>query len=83
MNRITLFGTDGCHLCEEAYVLVAKRVARPPGIFELATMDIAESDALTARYGTRIPVLRDLSAGREIEWPFDEEALDRFLKAPR
>jgi len=41
--------------------------------------DIAEDEAWTDRYGTRIPVLRRLADGRELGWPFDLAALHRFI----
>jgi len=39
-------------------------------------------DALEARYGIRVPVLRDDASGRELDWPFDAEALGRFTGGP-
>ncbi|MAT93936.1 MAG: thioredoxin family protein [Halioglobus sp.] len=43
-------------------------------------VDISESDVLFERYGTRIPVLRHPD-GREMDWPFEQLALARFLRA--
>jgi hypothetical protein len=43
-------------------------------------VDISESDALFEQYGMIIPVLRD-EHGRELNWPFDEDALRAFLDA--
>jgi hypothetical protein len=34
---------------------------------------------LEARYGERVPVLRDEASGRELGWPFDAAALRAFL----
>jgi len=34
---------------------------------------------LEARYGERVPVLRDEDSGEEIGWPFDAAAVTRFL----
>ena len=39
-------------------------------------------DALEARYGLRVPVLRNTVGGAELEWPFDVEKLRAFLFAP-
>ncbi len=75
---LLLFHTTGCHLCELADALVAP-IARAAGL-SLVRVDIADSDALLERYGTRIPVLR--GAGErdaEIGWPFDAEAVRRLL----
>ena len=69
---LTLYGTSACHLCELAAALLM--AAEAP--FE--EVDISESDALFERYGLTIPVVRR-EDGRELNWPFDEEALARFL----
>ena len=37
----------------------------------VAVVDIADDEALLARYGTRIPVLA--CRGREIGWPFNAD----------
>lgn len=62
---LTLFHTDGCHLCEQAWGLVEQA--------GLATTtcqsDIMDDEQWLAAYRVRIPVLRD-EAGRELGWPF-------------
>ena len=69
----TLYGTSACHLCEVAEALLAQLLAelaedvRP----SIELIDIADSDALIERYGTRIPVLRRERDGVELVWPFD------------
>lgn len=70
---LSLYGTAGCHLCEEAEIVLAALGLGPEGV------DIAGDDVLLAQYGTRIPVLRD-GAGRELGWPFDATAVRRFLE---
>lgn len=65
---LLLYHTAGCHLCELAETLVAPVAAardRP-----LRRVEIAGEETLEARYGVRIPVLRDPQADREIGWPF-------------
>ena len=69
---LILYGTTACHLCElAAALLLAAGVS-----FE--EVDISQSDELFERYGLTIPVLRR-DDGQELNWPFDEEALARFL----
>lgn len=64
---LTLYGTTGCHLCDQAEALL-QQAARARAI-EWRYVDIALDDALVAQYGPRIPVL--LSAGgQELGWPF-------------
>lgn len=67
MTPLTLYGTPGCHLCDEAEALLC----RAAGARALAWryVDIALEPALVARYGTRIPVLCHPD-GRELTWPF-------------
>ena len=35
--------------------------------------------ALEAAYGARVPVLRREDTGAELDWPFDADAVRRFL----
>jgi glutaredoxin-related protein len=70
---VILYGTDFCHLCDEA-----EAVVREVGI-AADFIDIAENDALLEKYGTRIPVLQRVDTGEELGWPFDATAITRFL----
>lgn len=70
---LVLFQRDDCHLCDLALEVLA--AARAP---EFESVFIDGDAVLEARYGERVPVLRD-SAGRELGWPFDVAALERFL----
>ena len=74
--RLLLYQRDDCKLCDEAVALLAR--ARVPD-FESVWID---GDAeLEARYGERVPVLRDEASGRELEWPFDAADLRVFFSA--
>ena len=79
MKALKLYGTGGCHLCEEAEQLLQQCLARMPRQFELVTVDIVEDDALLEQYGVRIPVLIHSENNRELDWPFDMRGLDAFL----
>ncbi len=68
-----LYGTEFCHLCEQAEELL-----QAIGV-SAEHIDIADDDALTESYGTRIPVLRR-DDGAELGWPFDAAALERFIR---
>ena len=73
--RLLLYQRDDCKLCDEAVALLAR--ARVPD-FESVWID---GDAgLEARYGERVPVLRDDASGRELGWPFDAAALGEFMR---
>jgi glutaredoxin len=72
---LTLYQRDDCKLCDEAVALLA--AVRAP---EFESVWIDEDAQLEARYGERVPVLRDDPRGCELDWPFDAEALRVFLK---
>jgi len=69
---LTLYGTGACHLCEIAAELLDALGA------DYTEVDISDSEALFARYGLTIPVLRRAD-GAELNWPFDADAVQRFL----
>ncbi len=73
MNGWVLFQRDDCHLCDQALAVLAQ--ARAPA-FESVFID--DDDALEARYGVRVPVLRD-AGGRELDWPFDATRLAEWM----
>jgi hypothetical protein len=72
--RLILFQRDQCKLCDEALALLA--AARVP---EFESVWIDDDAALEARYGERVPVLRDADADRELDWPFGTSGLRAFL----
>jgi hypothetical protein len=72
--RLTLYQRDDCHLCDLALAVLAQ--ARTP---EFSSVFIDDDGELEARYGARVPVLRDEDSARELDWPFDAAAVTRFL----
>ncbi|HEX6612716.1 MAG TPA: glutaredoxin family protein [Rhodanobacteraceae bacterium] len=71
---LILYQRDDCTLCDEAIALLA-RVRAP----EFESVWIDDDAELEARYGERVPVLRDDTGGRELDWPFDAGKLRAFL----
>ncbi|MDE2406564.1 MAG: glutaredoxin family protein [Xanthomonadaceae bacterium] len=71
---LILYQRDHCHLCDQALAVLA--AVRAPA-FESVFID--DDDALDARYGLRVPVLRDDATGSELDWPFAEARLREFL----
>jgi glutaredoxin len=70
--RLVLYGRPGCHLCDEARV-VLERIGEP-----FAELDITADDALHAAYLERIPVVA--LDGRELfDFYVDEPALRALL----
>lgn len=75
---LTLYHTDGCHLCELAEALLAPAADRAGLAWQ--KQDIAADDQLIERYGIRIPVIRNEVDGAEIGWPFDADGLQEWLE---
>lgn len=73
MADFVLYGTEACHLCEDAEQLLVQ--------FGLSfeKQDIIEDPQLQQRYGLRIPVLLHAASKCELNWPFDEDGLRRFV----
>jgi glutaredoxin len=76
MKVVTLYGRPGCHLCDEARLVLQRiRATRP---FRLEEIDIEADDTLLKRYLERIPVIA--LEGEELFDHFvEEEALRRKL----
>ena len=72
-----LLGTLGCHLCELAEDVVMPLVYEDGLLVEL--VDIADSEEMVEAYSLRIPVLRRVDIGAELDWPFDTEQVVHFL----
>lgn len=75
MKNVILYGTCGCHLCEEALQVITNAIYGYS--VSVTQVDIADDDRLLERYGLLIPVLSD--HGRELHWPFDTRAVESFL----
>ncbi|HJH21552.1 glutaredoxin family protein [Pseudomonas lactis] len=72
-----LFGTLGCHLCDIAEAEVMPLVEH--GLL-VELVDITDPQDLTDVYGLRIPVLRRMDTGAELDWPFDTDQVVAFLR---
>ncbi|MEP6482810.1 MAG: glutaredoxin family protein [Rudaea sp.] len=73
---LTLYQRDNCHLCDLALDVLAR--ARAP---EFSSIFIDHDNEMEARYGERVPVLREELSRTELNWPFDAEAVADFLYA--
>jgi glutaredoxin-like protein DUF836 len=74
--HLILYQRDDCHLCDLALDVLAQ--ARVPDFDSVFIDDDAD---LEARYGERVPVLCDPESARELIWPFDAQAVARWLAA--
>lgn len=73
-HALILYGTEGCHLCDEAQTLL-DRIG-----LTWHDVDIADDDELLERYGTSIPVLARSDSSDELNWPFQREDVLTFLR---
>lgn len=72
---LVLYQRDDCCLCDQALAVLAG--ARVP---EFDSVFIDVDPALEAAYGIRVPVLRDMDDGRELDWPFDVARVVGWLR---
>lgn len=77
MMKLYFYTTLGCHLCEEALLLL--RNAGLTHQFELVSVEISDDEKLMELYGIRIPVILNKDNEQELCWPFDRERLERFF----
>jgi len=73
---VTLFHTDGCHLCEEVDAILRRLAGRFD--FVLERVDIADDEAAYDRYRTAIPVVW-IDGVEAARCPMDEATLARLL----
>jgi hypothetical protein len=78
VEKLILYGTRGCHLCEQAEALCL--ACLNPEFFEIQLFDISVSDELIDSYGVRIPVLKRVRNEAELGWPFDASTVMEFLE---
>jgi glutaredoxin len=76
MREVTLYGRPGCHLCDEARVLLERLREELP--FALVERDIEADDALLRAYLERIPVVA-LDGEELFDFFVDEGELRRRL----
>ena len=72
MRTVTLYGRDGCHLCDDALAILERIRAEEP--FKLEVVDIEQDAAVHARYLERIPVIA-LDGDELFDYFVDERAL--------
>lgn len=91
MTELLLYGTCGCHLCEQAARVLQPVLAHineqlvNAGMGEAAVVlqvvEITDDFELMQRYSLRIPVIRLAASEEELGWPFDETQAREFLFA--
>ena len=74
--HLLLYGTEHCHLCEQAARIISESV--DANAVTVDEIDIVHDEALLQRYATRIPVLKRVGGMDELTWPFDHEDVMRL-----
>ncbi|MEO6019686.1 MAG: glutaredoxin family protein [Knoellia sp.] len=78
--RVTLIGKPGCHLCDDARVIIAEVTAEVGESF--VEVSVLEQPDLLERYAEEIPVT--LVDGRQHDfWRVDRDRLRAALSQPR
>ncbi|OZG71232.1 thiol-disulfide isomerase [Hahella sp. CCB-MM4] len=81
---LVLYGTLGCHLCDDAQAIIRDVLEANPAIADIVNLnyaDISDSDRMMALYAERIPVLGHEQSDKELNWPFDHQAFVEFLNS--
>ena len=77
--ELEFYTTEGCHLCEEAEVLLQQLLARYPNQLQVEVIDIVESEELIQQYGERIPILKIAGDNSDLGWPFDFTSMETYI----
>ena len=72
MIRVTLYGRDGCHLCDEMRAVV-ERMARDLS-FAVEEVDVDSDPSLVQAYGHDVPVLC-INGRKAFKYRVDDRAL--------
>ncbi len=78
MQKIILYSTVGCHLCELAKEQLEPLIDQYSLVIE--EVDIATDEALLNAYGVNIPVLYIERLQHTVYWPFATDAIDECLR---
>ena len=84
-NKYNLYGSDGCHLCEQALAICLTVLSSE----QLNLIDIIEQESvahetqtLVELYGVHIPVLeklaQDSSNNSKLFWPFTQAQVEQL-----
>lgn len=79
MIKLLLLGTAGCHLCEEAKVIIEAYSVQDTDQLAIEAVDIAEQTQWQANYAERIPVLYHPVTQQDLGWPFDRNDVNEFI----
>lgn len=73
--KFNLYGTDGCHLCEDALALCVQVMPET----DITVVDIIDDEKLVGLYRISIPVLERLEDQKKLFWPFEQKQILELL----
>lgn len=73
MPKVTLYHTEGCHLCEQAYEMLLRQY----NACDIEMKDIVDDETLMAKFQTTIPVIE--ANGQSLNWPFSLTEIKQIL----
>ncbi len=88
MTEYNLYGSEGCHLCEQALTLcLSVLAAEQINVIDIIDQETVahESKTLVELYGVHIPVIEklnslDSTANQKLFWPFTLDQLTQLTK---
>ena len=78
--QLTLIGKPGCHLCDDAEVVINSVLADFADRAEVTKLNVLEDESLFARYSEEIPVLL-INGKVHNYWHIDPERLREALNS--
>lgn len=73
--KFNLYGTEGCHLCEDALAMCEQVMPEA----NINVVDIIDDEKLVELYRISIPVLERLSDQAKLFWPFEQKQILELL----
>ncbi|MGB1262190.1 MAG: glutaredoxin family protein [Cognaticolwellia sp.] len=74
-EKFNLYGTLGCHLCDDALALCTAVMSAS----DINVVDIIDDEALLEQYRISIPVLERISDQKKLFWPFEQAQILELL----
>jgi hypothetical protein len=75
-----LYSSEGCHLCEQALVLIGNVIPdHQIEVIDIIDNELEGEQSLVELYGVHIPVLERLSDNTKLFWPFKQSQVVELI----
>ncbi|MFB0980946.1 MAG: glutaredoxin family protein [Alteromonadaceae bacterium] len=75
-----LYSSEGCHLCEQALVLIGNVIPdHQIEVIDIIDNELEGEQNLVELYGVHIPVLERLSDNHKLFWPFEQSQVVELI----